>query len=263
MYMIVNLRQNGFGLSYNAGPDADPTAYEPWFDDAGQQLEALINDGAQVLGGEPGAGKSHIAADMFQAADAAGMASHMLASHINAGSMAGREETQAMLTRTRDAGEEGLLVIDNFDFMLYTGARKRRRSDAKVREYAGFLGPAVLDCHDAGCKIVATVHSDEWRDNHSQAPEEAKRYYADLVDNLGGETVFTGAISQANAERLLLRREVDPDLAADIAAELARVDGLLFRQAHHINPLVFAEAGIEAAVTAVNQLRDQKIAGGA
>lgn len=261
--MLVKLRQNGYGLEYGACFSGEQDDYNPWFDDANQQFSKLMETHSQVMSGEPGAGKSHITTDLFRAAYSGGMMSCMLACHINSGSMAGRQTTQEMLTTAKEAGEECLVVVDNLDFMIYSGSRKKRRSDAKLAEYADFVGGALLDCLDADCTVLATVHSDEWRARHSRAPETLWQRYQKVVTSLGGEQPFAGTITSTNAERLLLRRNIEPELAASITGELTRVGALLFRQAHHISPSIFTEQGIEAAVEAVDKFKDQKIAGGA
>lgn len=261
--MLVDIRRNGYGLQYGSRFPGKSETYNPWFDNAGHQFATLMEDRSQVLGGEPGAGKSHIAEDVFNAAYSAGMMSCMVACHINRGGMAGRSNTEEVLATARDAGGDCVVVVDNLDYMIYTGSGKKRATANRVNEYADFISGALQECKDADCLVMATTHSDEWRVNHSQAPENAWEKYTSLVTALGGIVDFPGTITEVNAERILLRRNIVPHLANVIARDLSDADALLFRQAHHIDPVLYEEEGIGVAIAAVDYLKDQKIHGGA
>lgn len=261
--MLVNRRENGFGIQYGARFDECTIPYEPWFDDRQQYLDRASNNGAVVLGGEPGAGKSHITADVFREAYDQGMYVCMISCHINAGGQAGRAQTHEILETAEDVGSECLVVIDNLDFMVYTGGLKRRRTNARVGEYATFLTEKVYAIEEAGCAVFATVHSDEWRNNHSQAPEDIRSTYDQLVAQLGGEIEFTGEISLQNAERLLRNRGIPAELTSAIAQDLLHEGKLCFRQAHHLSLETYIAEGISAACEEVDTLKAHKIQGGA
>lgn len=261
--MEYEIRKNGFGLSYGLLADDEVAGYyQPWFHNWQEQVSGLSTSGSLVLGGAPGAGKSHITQDAYAGAYAEGRPVVMLSCHVNSGSTVGREFTETLLADL--ATSEGpLLVLDNLDFMVYTGGAKRRRSDKKTGEYAEFVDRSVRRLRDVGCRVLTTVHSELWRQNHSAAPQGIWDIYEQLVVDLGGEKIFRGEIDMYNAADILLRRGIPFNIARDIAEALEDHSRLVFRQAHHINPDTFIEEGIVAAIKEVNELRDRKIAGGA
>lgn len=261
--MLVKRRQNGYGLRYGVCFDTTPQAYEPWFDDHAKYIADAFRDGAVVLSGEPGAGKSHITEDAVFGSYAMGKAVCMVSCHINAWSRAGRDATQEVFDTAGSLGSDCLVVIDNLDYLVYTGAIKRRRTNASTREYAAFITRNVTQLQDEGCAIFATVHSAAWRQNHSRAPQDVWNQYETLVAGLGGETVFTGSVTLENAERLLQLRGIDSSTSVAIAGELEQADALYFRQAHHLSVDTWQSQGIMAATAEVDAFKNQKIAGGA
>jgi hypothetical protein len=260
--MIVEQKKNGFGLRYGVAFGGEPDLHEPWFDDHKDLIEDVFTTGAVVLSGEPGAGKSHITQDVFYGAYSAGKAVCMVSCHVNAGSVIGRTVTQETFDTAADIGEDCLVVADNLDYLVYTGAVKRRRTDAKVVKYAEFMTDNLLRLRESGCAIFATVHTDLWRDNHSSAPGSVRAQYDTLVGLLGGESIFAGDVSQANATRLLCRRGTEPMVAAAIAADLAKIGALQFRQANHISVETYQKFGIQRATASVEAVKQHKIAGG-
>ncbi len=261
--MIVNLNRNGFGLQYGVRFDEEPLINSFWFDYADDYLEHLTSVGPMVIGGEPGAGKSHIANDILVAAHDANKAFLMIACHINGGNLKGRDQTIESLQTAQELGDEAVVVFDNFDFAVYTGAVKRRKSNAKVAEYCDFVTTAAQQCADAGCGVLATTHTDEWRKNHSDAPVEVFDKFHCTVDKLKGFQEFFGNISVDNAIRILIGRGLSPEDANFIALELEKQGGLYFRQAYHIDPNKVARNGIIDAMQDVVDLKNKKIAGGA
>lgn len=262
--MIVERRQNGYGLRYGAQfNDAAPPAYEPWFDDSGRYVGEVVSSGSMVLSGEPGAGKSHITQDVLRGSYDIGKAVCMVSCHINSGSSLGRDFTQETFRTAADIGSDCLVVVDNLDYLVYTGAVKRRRTNSKVEQFAEFMLGEIAHMRDSGCAIFATTHTQLWRENHSDAPIHVWKAYEAAVDALGGERTFTGAISKDNAQRLLKMRGIDQIAAAAVAEDLHSVGGLFFRQAHHLSIDTYNDKGIIAAVAEVESLKQQKIDGGA
>lgn len=260
--MEFEIRKNGLGVSYGLLADDEIAPdYQPWFYDWQQQVSGLSSFGSLVLGGAPGAGKSHITQDVYRGVYAEGSPVAMLSCHINSGSLVGRDFTETLLgdLATTDGS---LLVLDNLDFMVYTGGAKRRRSDKKVGDYAEFIDSSVRKLRDVGCRVLTTVHSELWRQNHSAASQGIWDIYEQLVADLGGERMFRGEIDIYNAVDILLRRGIAFNIARDISEALEDRGRLVFRQAHHINPETFIELGIDAAIKDVNDLRDKKIEGG-
>jgi hypothetical protein len=261
--MIHRINNNSFGLTYGVIFSEEATDTNYWFEYAPDYLERIQSSGPMILGGEPGAGKSHIASDVVNAAHEEGSAFLMIACHINGGSLKGRNDTIESLKTAQDIGREAVVVFDNFDFAVYTGAVKRRKSNAKVAEYCRFITDSALTCADAGCSVLATVHTEEWRRNHSQAPTEVFDQFNKAVSELNGIIDFTGVLSVNNAINILLRRGIPIDEASEIANQLERNNGLLFRQAYHIDPDVIIRKGVIAAMSEVDKLKNQKIVGGA
>lgn len=261
--MIANLNRNGYGLQYGIRFDEDPLIGRFWFDYADEYLDRLTTEGPIILGGEPGAGKSHIASDVLVAAHDADKAFLMIACHINGGNLKGREQTNESLRTAQELGEDAIVIFDNFDFAVYTGAAKRRKSDAKVSEFCEFITVAAQSCADAGCGVMATVHTDEWRANHSAAPIEVFDMFDSAVSSLNGIQDFTGDMTIENAVRILTERGISAIDATRIASELEENGGLCFRQAYHINPDKIVNNGIVQAMLDVEDLKNRKIAGGA
>lgn len=261
--MIVQRRQNGFGLRYGLRFDEASVAYEPWFDNYEDYADDAFKEGAVVLAGEPGAGKSHITEDVLLGTYNLGRPVCMVSCHINSGNRIGRQATQETFQAAADMASDCLVIIDNLDYLVYTGAVRRRRTNASVTEYAAFMTSEVARLQEMGCAILATIHTQEWRENHSQAPSAIWAAYGETVASLGGEVTFTGVITEENAARLLRLRGIDTLTAADIARELKEADALYFRQAHHISPQTYQEGGIQAAITEVDEFKKRKITGGA
>lgn len=263
--MLVHLKQNGFGLRYGAHIEQAPPARSMplWFDDSPEMFAQIQSGQPLVLGGEPGAGKSHIASDIFESGYASELGCFMLSCHINTSNLKGRETTEETFKTAQELGEESVIVLDNLDFAIYTGGTRRRRSNRQTAEYCDFISRSALQSLDAGCRILATVHSDAWRGNHSDALPETKNAYHTLISQLGGEQTFTGSMTAGNVERILGYRGIASSTAASIAGELHTLDELNFRNAYHINPDTYNEHGISAAVACVRAVMQQKIAGGA
>ncbi|HRV75898.1 MAG: hypothetical protein H6799_00655 [Candidatus Nomurabacteria bacterium] len=260
--MEFDIRKNGYGLAYGVlENDETPSSYDPWFHNWRDHSGALSSFGGLVLGGAPGAGKSHITQDVYRGHYVEGSPVAMISCHINSGSISGRSFTETLIKELGDVAG-AMLVVDNLDFMVYTGGAKRRRSDKKTCEYAQFMDTLVRRAMANGCCVLATVHSELWRQNHSEAPQDIWDMYEELIMDLGGEKVFRGEIDFYNAVDTLLRRGVPFALARDIAEALEDKERLVFRQAHHIKPDTFVNLGIEEAIKEVNDLRDKKIKGG-
>jgi hypothetical protein len=261
--MLLHLKQNGFGLRYGAAFECPLPTGNLWFDTAPQMFNEIAADQPLVLGGEPGAGKSHIADDILKTSYASGLGCFMLSCLINCNNLKGRAETEATFATAQDLGQDCMIVLDNLDFTIYTGGLRRRRSNRVAAEYCDYISSATLRSLDAGCRILATVHSDEWRDNHSDALPKTKTAYGALVQALGGEKQFTGAMSYDNAVRIIGNRGIDPSTTIAIADALRDNDGLNFRNARHIDPGTFASQGASAALHSVRETMLRKIAGGA
>ena len=255
--------QNGYGLRYGTRFDDTTRREDLWFNYAPKMFSELQSEQVLILSGEPGAGKSHITADLFDEAFAHDMGVFMLSSHINGGNMKGRAATAECFETAQELGSDALVIVDNFDFAIYTGGHKKRKTNKQTDEYCRFITSSVVDCADAGCLVLGTIHSDSWRDNHSNAHPETKQLYQDTITKLGGATTFLGLVTEQNAVQIIQRRGIDLETAQAIARELKIHEALEFRQAHHINPDVWREQGAEVAIQQVNNLKDQKIAGGA
>lgn len=256
--MITEDRRNGYGLRYGHNPNGHDQVYTPWFDYS-PDLAPESGD-CLVLGGEPGAGKSHITEDIFQIGYGQGKEVVFLSTHINSGSRKGAEKTAEVLKAATDRGEEALLVLDNFDFLIYSGGKKKRRTQTELREYFGRMSTQILSSRDSGCSIAATVHSKEWLVNHTKwTPPELIGEFGIILTEFGGIRPFTGEISMSNATDLLVRRGISVASAEDIARNLYENNGLCFRQAHHIDPAIIEAKGVEAAMNIVDAKKQAMI----
>ena len=261
--MILDLRKNGFGLTYGQRMPEELIDQEVWFDNAPTEFQKLLDQQAIVYMGEPGAGKSHISQDIFNLGLANDMACLMVACHINSNNLRGREATASSLNDARSAKQEAIVMFDNFDFAVYTGSVRRRKTNRQVQEYCEFVTASVLDCLDAGCHVLATTHDDGYRSNHSAANQSTFDMFNDCIEELGGSTEFTGNLTKENAIRILVNRGIDLNLADIIAGELELNEALCFRQAYHINPELFIKEGATSAIAVVDKLKQDKISGGA
>lgn len=261
--MIKEDKRNGFGLKYGQGPNEPVDFYEPWFDYA--EMLAPAAGESLVLGGEPGAGKSHIAEDIFRIGYEEGSSVAFISTHINSGSASGRGATSEIMQFMATAAhcdEKAVVVLDNFDFLVYSGGKRKRRSEPKIRDYFEHMSGLVLGAVDAGCAITATVHNDSWLENHTKwTPTSLLDDYDDLLSELGEVTSFKGEVNSLNAIELLQRRGFDADLAGYIAMELCANNGLFFRQAHHIDPIIIQEQGVVAAMEVVKAKKQEMIDG--
>lgn len=261
--MIVTLKQNGYGLRYGTTFEEKRETVALWFDSAPELFMSLQETQSITLSGEPGAGKSHIAEDIFRLALAEGLGAVMLSTHINAGSQKGRATTSETLATAEALGDEAVVIFDNLDFAIYTGGSKKRRTKKQTVEYCDFITESYSRCIDAGCIVLATIHSEEWRTHHSEAPIDAKAKFATTIEQYGGAELFSGCISAENVYRLLCERGIASTTASAITNDLDEIGFLTFRQAYHIDPEVYKDAGIVSAVKRVEQLKEQKIQGGA
>lgn len=261
--MIVDLRKNGFGLTYGQRMPEELIDQEVWFDNTPTEFQKLLHQQAIVYMGEPGAGKSHISEDIINTGLANDMACLMIACHINGNNLKGRDATVSALEDARLAKAETIVVFDNFDFAVYTGGARKRKTNQQVEEYCNFITTAALNCLDAGCHVLATTHDSAYRNNHSDAKQSVIDRFNNCIEVMGGSTEFTGNITKENAIRILVNRGIDHNLADMIAGELEFNEALCFRQVYHIDPELFIKEGTTSAIAVIDKLKQDKISGGA
>ena len=259
--MIYSNKLNGYGLLYGQGQNDCDAQYVPWFDDRTDYVSALEETGL-LLSGEPGAGKSHIAEDVLQDSLRFGKDCLQIICHINGSSEKGRSETQKLVTQLAQAKENGALVLDNADYVVYTGGRRKKISNAKSARYRSFLRNVIETSYDAGTHIFATSHTAMWRQNHSSIPETEDAFYGIFPRGAVVEKEFTGSMTASNVYRILCLRGVESTKAQQITNVLQSLGSLSFRNAYHIETQETTPEAVAEAVHKVDDIKNQKIIGG-
>lgn len=260
--MYYNNRSNGFGLTYGNSLEGGATNFVPWFDSYKAYIRTMEDESAVLLSGEPGAGKSHITEDVVMASRAMGRDCLQVWCHINGSSKKGRTKTEELLAELLQARSEGVLVLDNVDYAVYTGGnRKYKRSNSTALAYRDFLKEVIAQTVDSEVSVFATGHTKDWRYNHSRIPDVEAEFMHMLPADICHIT-FSGAMTEDNVRRILEQRDYPPEEAANIASALHSLGQLSFRNAFHIRPLDTSEASIVSALQAVEDVKNQKMHGG-
>ena len=258
----VNMK-NGYGLKYiPADTKSDST---PWFDDYDKYLTQLAQGNNLLLSGEPGAGKTHIAEDVREGASRElGKACLQIAMHINGSNPKGQETTLQLIEELK--AERGILVVDNADYIVYTGGNnKSRRSMPRVLGYIDFIQEIVSDLLRSETRIFATCHTQEWRDNHSRLESPESVFNDTYPDSFFSRIPFSGSMNLENVIRILQRRGLEQPEAERLGKIMEDLGSLSFRNAFHIDLNSVQNADPEnmtLAIEAVQEVKNIKIAGG-
>jgi hypothetical protein len=253
---------NGFGLTYGSSLDENVSSFSPWFDDYETYVNTMVDAPAVLLSGEPGAGKSHIAEDVVQASRMVGKECLQIWCHINGSSIKGRSKTEELLARLIQARSEGVLVLDNLDYAVYTGGnRKNKRSISKALAYKDFLKNVVGQAVESDVNVLATGHTPQWRAYHSRIPQ-AEDEFNSILPAATHHITFTGVMTEENVRRILVQRNILPADAATIAQRMHALGRLTFRNAYHIDPQDTTPAAIDTALQTVEEIKNQKLHGG-
>lgn len=236
--------------------------YEPWFDYADDLVKLVGEVGSVAVYGGPGAGKSHITEDILVSSYHSGKPTLMVACHVNANHPKGREFTDEAIKTAADIG--AIVIFDNLDYAVYTGGKFRRRSNTKALEEVRVQESRVSLLCEHGANVMATLHTSEWRRNHSGLPEEEIQRFEQFVkNNFKVQLEFTGELGRPNAKRILLRRGASQAEAQTLVEELDRLSALTFRNTFHIDIGAALSDGAEVAIRRVSELQQQKLIGGA
>lgn len=258
----INMK-NGFGLKYiPADVRAD---YTPWFDDYGKYLTRLEEGDNLLLSGEPGAGKSHIVEDIREStAKELGKDCLQIALHINGSNPRGRKTTLQLIEVLK--ANKGILVVDNADYVVYTGGnKKRRRSMPRTLDYINFIQKIVSGLLNSDARIFATCHTPEWRENHSRLTSPESIFNDTYPDSFLSKVNFNGSMSLENVIRILQRRGLEPPEAERLGEIMQGLGSLTFRNAFHIdlsNVQNADPANVTLAIEAVQNVKNIKIVGG-
>lgn len=256
---MIDNKLNEFGLKFGEGLDDYSSEYKPWFFDYSKYQGALANSSGILLSGEPGAGKSHIVDDVFNGALGKDKNCLLIRCHINGSSRKGRDYTTTLIEQLIESGN-GLLILDNVDFSIYTGSRNNR-SKAKVKEYGQFLKQVIDLSMSQSLSMFATCHNKEWRNSHSSIAEHEK-WFTDLLPSYYfNKEFFDGNISLLNAVDILVRKGYALDKSTQIAQSLQDLGGLSFRNAYHMDAHSPDISDVRVALDQIETTKQQKIAG--
>ncbi|HCM51630.1 TPA: hypothetical protein DIS56_00635 [Candidatus Saccharibacteria bacterium] len=259
MKTLENFR-NGHGYSV-AVPEPDSDGQLLIFpEDARIALEVTQAFGSCLVEAPVGTGKSHLVSDIGVLARSGQyeMPTLIMQAHISGGCKEGASNALRVLDKFADqAGNKGLVIVDNADYYGYSGSEGKRRYQCALKhvEVARFLGHMTKD-PDAP-QVCATAHNEEWQANHwlyGRREEDLVTPQAKaLLDSFAGTYYFTGAIDTDTAESLLKRKF--GERASEITQQLGRRGILDFLHASQIDPDGVETRGIQGEVMRIEEGR--------
>jgi hypothetical protein len=244
-------------------------------------LDTAFENGSVLVRGEPGAGKSHLVREIQTLAVANNVPVFCLTTHISAGKATGIENAREPFAAFSEAvGEdgEGVVILDNIDYLGYRGTSRTRGASTKFANAASeFMDELLADGRFA---VVGTAHNDEWREAHWKWDDPAIDDKAkEVLDKFDSEVVFEGKMSLmglvhvimgkngknvAAANAAAAERGEDPAVRPINIAQAARVvRGLRgtgranFFHANHLDPDYYLKDP-EAALAKIQEGRDKR-----
>lgn len=173
----IDLRnKNGHG--YAIVPPIENT-HEPelyFKSDAEVVLDSVLENGNCLIEGSVGAGKTHLLEDVNSLIrwGAPGVATMIFSAHKNVGTKKGvKRALDTFENFITEAGEDGVIIIDNVDMYGYSGSKGRRQYTLAHAhaDVASYLQEVIQDNGDTPL-VIGTSHDRQWREQHWKYQEK-------------------------------------------------------------------------------------------
>jgi hypothetical protein len=230
------------------------------FSELGGVISMAAESGSVLVKGAPGSGKSHLVRELQTSAVVHNVPTFCLTTHVNAGKRTGIEnvrEPLAQFAETIDEGGQGLIILDNVDFLGYKGSSRRATPTAEYAEQARALFGELID--DPRFAVIGTAHDDAWREGRWTWDDPRIDVPArEALELFGSQAVFEGKMSLVGLAHILHGRGFNLGTAARTIRELRGQDRANFFHANHIDPDAYL-ADPQAAIAEIEAGRQARI----